>query len=364
MSSTWGNALKLSVFGESHGPAIGMVLDGLPAGEKINEDELLLQMARRAPGSLDGATMRAEKDRPVFQSGILNGVLTGAPLCALIENTNTKSSDYNNILSRPRPSHADYTGKVRYGGYNDIRGGGHFSGRLTAPILVAGSVCRQILERREIFVGSHIANIGNIGDEPFNPVDIDTDELKALSRTAFAVRSEKAKTKMQELIKKVQSEHDSIGGIIECAAVGLPAGIGSPMFDGLESRLASLLYGIPAVKGLDFGAGFSLGYMQGSQSNDEMYYNENGEIKTKTNNNGGILGGISTGMPLVFQVCVKPTPSIGKKQNTVNLETKENDALTIHGRHDACIALRAQPVVEGAACIALLDSILMQGDII
>lgn len=360
MSSIWGNALKLSIFGESHGPAIGMVLDGLPAGEKIDEKELMLQTARRAPGLMDGATPRVEKDKPVFQSGILNGVLTGAPLCALIENTNTKSSDYNNISSCPRPSHADYTGKVRYGGFNDIRGGGHFSGRLTAPIVIAGSVCRQILERRGIYIGSHISNIGNVNDEPFDPVNIDTDELKRLSRTQFAVRSEEAKEKMQEKIKKIQAEQDSVGGIIECAAAGLPAGIGSPMFDGLESRLASLLYGIPAVKGVDFGAGFSLGYMTGSQANDEMYYNENGEIKMKTNNNGGILGGISTGMPLVFQVCVKPTPSIGKKQNTVNLETQENDELTIHGRHDACIALRAQPVVEAAACIAILDAILSQ----
>lgn len=360
MSSTWGSSLKLSIFGESHGPAIGMVLDGLPAGEKIDEDEILLQMSRRAPGNQTGSTPRAEKDIPIFESGILNGVLTGAPLCALIQNTNTKSSDYNNILTCPRPSHADYTGKIRYNGCNDIRGGGHFSGRLTAPLVAAGSVCRQILERKGIFVGSHICNIGNVTDTPFDPVNIDINELKLLSRAAFAVRDENKKQEMQNLIKKVQSEQDSIGGIIECAAVGLPAGIGSPMFDGLESRLASILYGIPAVKGVDFGAGFSLGCMTGSQANDEMYYNENGEIRTRTNNNGGILGGISNGMPLLIKAAVKPTPSIGKAQNTVNLETKTDATLEIRGRHDACIAVRAQPVIEAAVCIALLDSILSQ----
>lgn len=360
MSSTWGNALNLSIFGESHGPAIGMVLDGLPAGEKIDESELLLQISRRAPGNIKGATPRKEADLPKFQSGILNGVLTGAPLCALIENTNVHSSDYNNILSCPRPSHADYTGNVRYGGFNDIRGGGHFSGRLTAPIVVAGAVCRQILERRDIIIGSHISKIGNIEDEPFDLNNIDPRELKKLSSSAFSVRDENKKREMEELISNVQKQNDSIGGIIECAVVGLPAGIGSPMFDGLESKLASILYGIPAVKGVEFGSGFNFSEMKGSEANDQLVY-ENGTVRTLTNNNGGICGGISNGMPVTFRVIIKPTPSIGLPQKTVNLETKENTELVIKGRHDACIALRAQPVIEAAAAVSILDSVLMQG---
>lgn len=360
MSSTWGNALKLSIFGESHGPAIGMVLDGLPAGEKIDESALLLQTARRAPGSIKGATPRKEADLPQFQSGILNGVLTGAPLCALIENTNTHSADYNNILTCPRPSHADYTGNVRYDGFNDIRGGGHFSGRLTAPLVIAGSVCRQILERRGIIIGSHILKIGNIEDEPFDFADIDIEELKNLSAVPFSVRNKEKKREMEELIADTQKQNDSIGGVIECAVVGLSAGIGSPMFDGLESKLASILYGIPAVKGVEFGSGFDFAQMRGSEANDSFIY-ENGEIRTVTNHNGGICGGISNGMPITFRVVVKPTPSIGLPQKTVNLETKENTELIIKGRHDACIALRAQPVIEASAAISLLDSVLMQG---
>lgn len=360
MSSTWGNVLKLSIFGESHGPAVGMVLDGLPAGEKINESELLLQMSRRAPGSIKGSTPRKEADLPQFQSGILNGVLTGAPLCAVIENTDSHSADYNNILTCPRPSHADYTGNVRYNGFNDIRGGGHFSGRLTAPLVIAGSVCRQILERRGIIIGSHILKIGQVSDLPFDFADIDTEELKNLSSASFSVRDEKKKREMEELVSDVQKHKDSIGGVIECAVVGLSAGIGSPMFDSLESKLASILYGIPAVKGVEFGSGFDFAEMTGSEANDNFVY-ENGKVRTLANHNGGICGGISNGMPITFRVVVKPTPSIGLPQKTVNLETKENTELVIKGRHDACIALRAQPVIEAAAAVSLLDSVLMQG---
>ena len=247
MSSTWGNILKLSIFGESHGPAVGMVLDGLPAGEKIDLDAVQVQMDRRAPGLTAGSTPRCEADRPQFLSGLLDGKLTGAPLCAVIENTNVKSHDYANILHLPRPSHADYTGSVRYGGSNDIRGGGHFSGRLTAPLTAAGAICRQILEKHGIVIGSHVLKIHAIWDTPFNAVSLDADALRLLNQEPFTVIDLQKKREMCARIAQAQAEKDSLGGVIECAAVGLPAGIGSPMFDSLESRIASLLYGVPAV---------------------------------------------------------------------------------------------------------------------
>lgn len=363
MSSTWGNALKLSIFGESHGPAIGMVLDGLPAGEKIDLRAVETQMARRAPGLTAGSTPRREADLPRFLSGMLEGTLTGAPLCAVIENTNVKSHDYQNILHLPRPSHADYTGSVRYGGHNDIRGGGHFSGRLTAPLTAAGAVCRQILERRGIVIGSHVCMIHQISDTPFDAVSLDADTLNRLNREPFTVLDLQKKREMCAAIAKAQADKDSVGGVIECAAVGLPAGIGSPMFDALESRIASLLYGVPAVKGVSFGDGFGIAALCASEANDAMYYAQDGSVKTRTNHNGGILGGISTGMPLLFRAAFKPTASIAKEQQTIDCVTHENASLVIKGRHDACIAVRAQPVVESVAAIALLDAMLAQGEI-
>lgn len=363
MSSTWGNTLKLSIFGESHGPAIGMVLDGLPAGERIDLDAVQVQMNRRAPGLTAGSTPRIEADMPHFVSGMLDEKLTGAPLCAVIENTNVKSHDYANILRLPRPSHADYTGSVRYGGHNDIRGGGHFSGRLTAPLTAAGAVCRQILERRGIVIGSHVWMIHNIYDTPFDAVSLDAEALNALNQAPFTVIDLKKKREMCAQIAQAQAEKDSVGGVIECAALGLPAGIGSPMFDSLESRIASLLYGVPAVKGVSFGDGFGIAGMYGSEANDSMYYDPDGGVKTRTNHNGGILGGISTGMPLLLRVAFKPTASIAKEQRTIDCVTHENASLVIKGRHDACIAVRAQPVVEAAVAIALLDTMLTQGEI-
>lgn len=280
MSSTWGNILKLSIFGESHGPAVGMVLDGLPAGEKIDLDAVQVQMDRRAPGLTAGSTPRCEADRPQFLSGLLDGKLTGAPLCAVIENTNVKSHDYANILHLPRPSHADYTGSVRYGGSNDIRGGGHFSGRLTAPLTAAGAICRQILEKHGIVIGSHVLKIHAIWDTPFNAVSLDADALRLLNQEPFTVIDLQKKREMCARIAQAQAEKDSLGGVIECAAVGLPAGIGSPMFDSLESRIASLLYGVPAVKGVSFGDGFELTSMVGSEANDAMYYAADGMGRT------------------------------------------------------------------------------------
>ena len=288
-------------------------------------------------------------------SGLFNGVTTGAPLAAIIANTNTRSKDYSDLKIHPRPGHADYTASVRYNGANDIRGGGHFSGRLTACLVFAGAVCRQILERRGITIGAHAYAVGGAKDTPFDPVNVSKDDLNALNTRFFAVNSPEAEEKMRAEIEAARLDADSIGGIIECAAVGVPAGIGSPMFGGIENVFASILYGIPAVKGVEFGAGFDVACMRGSENNDAFYYDENGLVRTKTNNAGGILGGITTGMPILFRIAVKPTPSIGREQHTVDLTTKTNADLTIHGRHDPCIVPRAIPVAEAAAALALMD---------
>ena len=355
MSSTWGNNIKLSIFGGSHTDAIGVVIDNLPANEQIDLEKVRVQMARRAPGKDKTATTRAEADEPQILSGLLNGVTTGAPLAVIIQNTNTRSKDYSLFRSHPRPGHADYTAAVRYSGANDIRGGGHFSGRLTACLVFAGAVCRQILERRGVVIGAHALQVGAAKDTPFDPVCISAEALNALNTRFFSVTQEAAEAAMREEIEKARLDADSIGGVIECAAVGVPVGIGSPMFGGVENVLASILYGIPAVKGVEFGSGFGAAALRGSENNDAFYFGEDGRIYTKTNNAGGILGGISTGMPIVFRTAVKPTPSIGKVQNTVDLEEKKNDTLEITGRHDPCIVPRAIPVVEAAAAIALLD---------
>ena len=358
MSSTWGSNIKLSIFGGSHTGAIGVVLDNLPPNEPIDLDKVRVQMARRAPGKDKTATTRVEADEPQILSGLLNGVTTGAPLAAIILNTNTRSKDYSDLKVHPRPGHADYTAAVRYDGANDIRGGGHFSGRLTACLVFAGAVCRQILERRGVVIGAHAAQVGAAQDKPFDPVHVSAEALNALNTRFFSVQEPAAEQAMREEIEKARLDADSIGGVIECAAVGVPAGIGSPMFGGVENVLASILYGIPAVKGVEFGAGFGVSTMRGSENNDPFRYDENGNVYTETNNAGGILGGITTGMPIVFRIAVKPTPSIGKEQKTVDLSEKHDDTLTIVGRHDPCIVPRAIPVAEAAAAIALLDMML------
>lgn len=351
---SWGNKIKISVFGESHGEAIGVVMDGLPAGEKIDFDALAVQMARRAPGQDASATPRKEDDKPVILSGMLKNVTTGTPLCAVIKNTNTHSSDYENIRNIPRPGHADYTAFLRYHGFNDVRGGGHFSGRLTAPLVFAGAVCRQILRRRGIAIGAHVYSVHSVTDKPFDMANISTSLLDDLSSRYFPVIDSAAEIKMRAEIESARKKSDSVGGVVECAVTGVPAGIGGALTDGIESLLSSLLFGIPACKGVEFGAGFSSANMFGSENNNPFYY-ENGEVKTKTNNSGGILGGITTGMPLVFRVAFKPTPSIGIEQDSVDLSKKVNAKLTVRGRHDPCIVPRALPAVEAAAAICLLD---------
>lgn len=354
MSSTYGDKIKISVFGESHGNGIGVVIDGLPAGVKIDLDRVLVQMARRAPGKDKTATPRLEKDFPNVLSGMLDNTLTGAPLCAVIENTNTRSGDYSNLLSCPRPGHSDYAAFVKYNTSNDIRGGGHFSGRITAPIVFAGAVCRQILEQKGIKIAAHIASIGNVTDEYFNPVEIEDSLIKKLNLSAFALIDDSAEQKMRAEVEKARTSLDSVGGTIECAVTGIEAGIGDPMFDGVEGVIAKAVFGVPAIKGIEFGKGFELAKMRGSQSNDPFRYKD-GKVVTETNNMGGILGGITNGMPVIFRTAVKPTPSISQKQKTVDLQKKENAELEIHGRHDPCIVPRAVPVIEAVTAIAIIN---------
>lgn len=350
MSSVWGRKLIVTVFGQSHADAIGVVIDGFPAGFRVNTEELLAFMQRRAAGGAF-ATSRKEADVPEFVSGLVDGVTCGAPITALIRNTNVKSGDYSDLRDHPRPSHADYPASVRYDGANDIRGGGQFSGRLTAALCVAGGLCKQFLRTKGIEIGAHIASIGSVQDTPYDAVAVTAADFLTDS---FPVRDAEAKAAMQACITAARADGDSVGGTIECAAVGLPAGIGDPLFDGLENRIASLVFGIPAVKGIEFGNGFAAAELNGSQNNDAYYY-DGDTVRTRTNRHGGILGGISTGMPLLFRVAIKPTPSIAKQQETVELSTKSSYALSIHGRHDPCIVPRAVPCVEAALAIALAD---------
>ena len=353
MGSTWGNAIKISVFGESHGTGIGVVIDGFPSGVAYDEAFVLREMERRAPGRNKQSTQRKEADLPVIQSGIYNGKTTGTPICALIQNTNQRSGDYAELAAQPRPGHADYTGMVRYKSCNDPRGGGHFSGRLTAPLVFAGAMCKLWLKAQGVLVGSHIQSIAQIQDMPFDDVDIRPEQLETLRNADYPVNNPRALDAMLAAIEEAREAQDSVGGVIECAAIGLPAGIGSPMLDTVEGRLSSLLFGVPAVKGVEFGAGFAFAALRGSHANDTFY--QDGAVKTETNNNGGVNGGITNGMPLVFRVCIKPTPSISSVQQTLNIQTGKVEPLSIHGRHDPCIVTRAAPVVEAACAIALAD---------
>lgn len=358
MASFWNNRITFSIFGESHGPAIGIVIDNLPPGEYIDKEKLLAFMARRAPKKDGTTTPRGEKDLPQIMSGVLNERTTGAPLCAMIQNTDTRSKDYSNLARLPRPGHADYTGAMRYQGFNDVRGGGHFSGRLTAPLCFAGAVCGQILERRGIYTGAHIASIHGIKDDMFHSTKVTKADLLAVREKDFPVINDEQGQAMREDILKAREGCESLGGIIECVAVNVPAGIGSPMFEGLENSIAQLVFGIPAVKGLEFGAGFKVAEMVGSQDNDSFYIDENGHVKTRTNNHGGILGGISSGMPITLNVAIKPTASIAKPQETVDFRAKKNEVLQVKGRHDPCIVPRAVPCVEAAVNIALLSHMM------
>ena len=356
MSSCFKGGIDVSVFGESHGKAIGVVIGNLPAGEEIDTDKIIDFMQRRAPKKDGTSTTRNEKDIPEIMSGIYNGKTTGTPLCAMIFNFDQHSSDYGNISHIARPAHADFTGYLRYNGANDPGGGGHFSGRLTAPLCFAGAVCGQILEHRGITTGAHIERIKNICDERFDDVNVTAEQLNKVKK-GFPVISCVVEEKMREVINSARNSLDSVGGIVECAAVGFPAGIGSPMMDGLENIISQLVFSIPAVKGIEFGNGFSCADIFGSENNDEFCI-ANGKIVTKTNNHGGILGGISSGMPIIFRTAFKPTPSISRPQKSVDFKAITETELVIKGRHDPCVVIRAVPCVEAAMKIALLSALV------
>lgn len=357
MSGVWGNKVQVSIFGESHGKAIGIVIDGLEPGIEIDIEAVNKEMARRAPGKNKFSTQRKEGDEVQIVSGFFNGKTTGTPLTALIWNSDQHSSDYSNIKDTPRPGHADYTGFVKYNGFNDYRGGGHFSGRITAPLVFAGAVAKQILMKKSIVIGSHILSIHNVKEEYFDKVNINKETLNILTNKEFPVLDDEKGLEMKEAILKAKNELNSVGGVIECCAINLPAGLGDPFFDSVESTLSHLLFSVPAVKGVEFGLGFDITKLKGSEANDEYYYDEAANVKTYTNNNGGILGGITNGMPLIFRAAIKPTASIYKEQKTVNLKTKENDDIAVVGRHDPCITLRAVPVIEAVCAIGILDII-------
>lgn len=330
MASEFGKNIRVSIFGESHGAAIGVSIDGMPAGVSVDMERLQHFLDRRAPGRSRFTTARREEDRPEFLCGIRGGVTCGTPITAIIRNRDTRSGDYSQMEDIPRPGHADYAARMRYGGNEDCRGGGHFSGRLTAPLCVAGGIFLQTLEAEGITVRARILEIGGNTEDP---------------------RGE---------IEKAMAEKDSVGGIIECVVNGMPPGIGDPIYDGLENRISLAVFGIPAVKGIEFGRGFEAARLRGSENNDAFYF-DGGTVKTRTNNHGGILGGISSGMPIVFRVAIKPTPSIGKEQDSIRYDTGENVKMTVQGRHDPCIVPRAVPCVEAAAAMAIYD--LMAGEI-
>jgi len=357
MSNIWGMNLKISIFGESHGECVGLVLSNLPAGIELDFEAIQKELNRRKPGKSSLETPRKEDDAFKIMSGYFNNHTTGAPLAMMIENKNTRSKDYGDIRKTPRPGHADYTAYMKYKGFHDYRGGGHFSGRLTAGLVFAGAVSKQILSKLGISVGAVIESIGKVRDDSFDSLALTDEQLKTWVGSSFPVITEETGTKMKELIEEKRSEHNSVGGVIRCIGLNIPVGLGEPFFDSIESRLSHLLFSIPAVKGVSFGLGFEIASLDGQEANDDFYMQE-GLFRTKTNNAGGILGGITNGMPIDVRVAFKPTPSIGQEQQTVDVESLEEKTIAIEGRHDPCIIPRALPVVEAAMAITLLDLLL------
>ncbi len=344
--------MKYTIFGESHGPAIGVVLEGVPPGLALNLDAVRFDLSRRAPGKNALSTARREADEPHILSGLFQGRTTGAPLCAVIENTDTRSGDYERTKNLARPGHADYPAHVRYGGFQDYRGGGHFSGRLTAPLVFAGGVAKQLLAQRGIFVGAHISTIYGVNDDPLE----DWESLRACAAKDFPVLSDEKGAEMREAILEAKNEQDSVGGAIECGVFGLPAGAGSPDFGrNAEGIFSQYLFAVPAVKAVAFGAGTAFALMRGSEANDPLFVDDDGSIRAEQNCAGGINGGITNGMPLVFEATLRPTPSIGRRQFTVNLAARENAELELSGRHDPCVVHRAVPVLEAAAALAACE---------
>lgn len=353
MSSTYGENLKITVFGQSHSPAIGVCIDGLPAGIEIDMERLCAFMQRRAPGNDPTATARKEGDVPRFLSGLVGNVTCGAPLVCIIENTNIKSSDYDELRDCPRPGHGDYAAYIKYNGKNDVSGGGHFSGRLTAPMCIAGGIALQMLEKKGISIGAHIVQIGKERCECWKGECVSPEDMKILE--TFPVCTHGDEERLRGEIMAAKAEGDSVGGIIECCAIGVPAGLGDGIFDGMEGRIARFVFSIPAVKGVEFGAGMRCAEMRGSENNDAFGIKD-GAVVMKTNNAGGILGGITCGAPIIFRAAMKPTPSIAKEQDSVSLSRMEEKKLSVRGRHDPCIVARAVPVMESAMALAILDA--------
>lgn len=357
MSGIYGMNIKMSIFGESHGASIGLVIDGLPPGLALDTEQIAREMARRAPGKDKFSTPRKEADSFQIQSGFFNGYTTGTPLCAIIANSDQHSKDYSILKDKMRPGHADYAGFVHYHGYNDYRGGGHFSGRLTAPLVFMGAVAKQALAQQGITVGAHILRIADIKEENFNPMGVDDIILTELSKKSFCVLDDALGEQMQQRILAAKAELNSVGGVVEAIVQHLPAGIGAPYFDSLESRLSHALFSVPAVKGVEFGDGFAMAEMTGAEANDQLHYTD-GQVTAYSNHNGGITGGISNGMPLIFRAAIKPTPSIARKQQTVSLLNRCDTELEIAGRHDPCIVQRAVPVIEAVTAWTVWDLLL------
>ena len=365
MSSCFGRTLRVSIFGQSHSEAIGCVIEGLPAGFPLDSEALRAFMSRRAPGRNRWSTPRRESDEVRIVSGLnTRGETCGTPLAALITNTNTRSSDYDELRRIPRPGHADFTAQAKWHGTQDVYGGGHFSARLTAPLCIAGGIALQLLQARGVSIAAHVARLGPLRDVPFDALDLSPSAQDHLARqmrelreaqTGLSTIDVQVGAQMRDLIDRVRTEGDSLGGIVECVATGLPAGIGGPRYDGLQGTIARIVFGIPAVKGLEFGAGFSVADMRGSQNNDP-YAMRDGQPRPLTNNAGGSLGGISSGAPVLFRMAVKPTPSISSEQQSIDFETGKDATLKVRGRHDPCVAPRAVPIAEAAMALALLDS--------
>ena len=357
MSSTWGNNIELSIFGESHGEAIGINIGGLPPGIELDLEEIKMEMKRRAPGGNQLSTSRREKDEFEILSGYFNNKTTGTPLSMIIRNTDARSKDYSIIKDLARPGHGDYPGDIKYFGHNDYRGGGHFSGRITAPIVFAGAIAKQILRRKNIIVGSHIKSIVNIEDRYFDDLNLQPELIEELKQKRLPVIDDNIGKLMEEEVLKAKEAEDSLGGVLEVAVLNPPAGLGNPFFESLESNLAHMMFSIPGIKGIEFGAGFDITKMRGSEANDE-YYMDKDKVKAYSNNNGGIIGGITNGMPILFRVAIKPPASIGKKQRTIDMRSKENAEIEIVGRHDPLIVIRATPVIEAATALVILDQLL------
>ena len=355
--NTFGNKVKVTVFGESHASAIGVTVDGLPAGTPVNEAYIQSLLDLRAPGKSDTATRRKEPDKAEFLSGVKDGYTCGGSVAAIIRNTDTRSGDYASLEGKPRPSHADYPAMVKYGNAIDRRGGGQFSGRLTAPLVIAGGIVLPLLEQKGIRIAAHIASVGNVSDTAFDTLDDQPELMQKLNAMPFAVIDENAGESMRSCIRAAAAEGDSFGGTIECKVTGLPVGTGSPMFDGIENTISRAVFAVPAVKGIEFGVGFDGVTLRGSAYNDAYYYDKNGNVRTRTNHAGGICGGMATGMPVIFRVCVKPTPSISREQDTVDMNAHENSKIIIHGRHDPCIVPRAVSVIRAVTALALYEFI-------